>query len=686
MNLYLKGFASESFASEFGQPASLSERCCYTAKILKTCLILSLLALPLLAQEPVRYELQFPNAAHHEAEIRATFSGIRQPVLEVVMSRSSTGRYALHEFAKNVIRFRATDGRGKALSVTHTTPYQWNISGHKGTVTIEYTLFGDRADGTYDGIDQTHAHLNTPATLAWAHGFEKTPSSVKITVPEGSNWKVATQLKSNPDGTWSAPNLDFLMDSPIEVSAHALPEWKVGDAQFRIALHHSGTEAEAAAYARMAEAVVIEEEGVFGAFPKYDNGSYTFLADYLPYVSGDGMEHRDSTVISGVATLAADSMQIIGTLSHEFFHSWNVKRIRPAALQPFDFERANMSGELWFAEGFTNYYGPLTLKRAGISSIDRFTRGMGFAISTVLTAPGRQVFNVIDMSRQAPFVDAAAAIDPVNRGNNFISYYTYGQALALGIDLTIRTQFPGKTLDDWMRTMYRQHPDIQKPYTLEDLQAALADATGSKPFAEEIFRRHIYGMEPMNYEELLGHAGMLLRKSNAGKAWLGGAGLSFSDKGAEISSGTLRDTPLYVAGLDRGDFITEADGKSLKSQGDMEGWLKSKKPGDSGKLKAETRAGKKEVTIVLGESPALELVPYEQVDRPLTAEMTAFRQAWLSSKAIHPLPKLEKYCHVCQRKFAFELEHCPYDGGDLHITPGKVAASGGDQPGRRRPR
>jgi predicted metalloprotease with PDZ domain len=433
----------------------------------------------------------------------------------------------------------------------------------------------------------------------------------------------------------------------------------------------------------MAEAVVSEEEGVFGAFPKYDNGSYTFLADYLPYVSGDGMEHRDSTVISGVATLAADSMQVIGTLAHEFFHSWNVKRIRPAALQPFDFERANMSGELWFAEGFTNYYGPLSLKRAGISSIDRFARGMGFAVSTVLTAPGRKVFNVIDMSRQAPFVDAAAAIDPVNRGNNFISYYTYGQALALGIDLTIRTQFPGKTLDDWMRTMYRQHPDIQKPYTLEDLRTALADATGSTTFAEEIFRKHIYGIEPMNYEELLGHAGLLLRKSNAGKAWLG-AGLSFSDKGAEISSATLRDTPLYAAGLDRGDFITEVDGKSIRSQGDLDGWLKSKKPGDSGKLKAETRAGKKEVTIVLAESPALELVPYEQADRPLTAEMTTFREAWLSSKAIHPLPKLEKYCHVCQRKFAFELEHCPYDGADLHITPGKAAPAGGDQPGRRR--
>jgi predicted metalloprotease with PDZ domain len=670
MNLYLKGTCGG----------------CYTARILKICFFLSFFALPVLAQDAVRYELRFPNAVHHEAEISATFTGIRQPVLEVVMSRSSTGRYALHEFAKNVIRFRATDGQGKELTVIHTTPYQWNVSDHKGTVVVEYTLFGDRADGTYDGIDQTHAHLNTPATLAWAHGFEKTPATVKIVIPEGSNWKVATQLKPAPDGTWQAPNLDFLMDSPIEVSAHALPEWKVGDSQFRIALHHAGTDQEAAAFALMCQAVVTEQEGVFGAFPKYDNGSYTFLADYLPYASGDGMEHRDSTVISGTGNLAENSAQMAGTASHEFFHSWNVKRIRPADLQPFDFERANMSGELWFAEGFTNYYGPLTLKRAGLSSIERFTRGMGFAVSTVLTAPGRQVFDVIDMSRQAPFVDAAAAIDPNNRGNNFISYYTYGQALALGIDLTIRTKFPGKSLDDWMRMMWRQHPDIQKPYTLEELQSALGDATGSKPFAEEIFRKYIYGMEPMNYGELLGNAGLLLRKSSTGKPWIGSQGFDFSDKGCEISGGTLRDSPLYVAGLDRGDRITEADGKQIKTQADFDSWLRSKKPGDTAHLKAETRAGKKEVSLVIGESPAFELLPYEQAGRPLTPEMTAFRDAWLSSKAVHPLPKLEKYCHICQRKFAFELEHCPYDGTDLHITPGKAPAPGAEQQGRRRAR
>jgi predicted metalloprotease with PDZ domain len=652
---------------------------------LKVPILLCLFSNGLLAQEPVRYELRFPNAVHHEAEVRATFSGVKPGVLEVVMSRASTGRYALHEFAKNVYRFRAMDAQGNALQITRPTPYQWNISGHKGTVVIEYTLFGDHADGTYAGFDATHAHMNIPAALAWAHGYENRPASVRIDVPEGSNWTVATQLKPQPDGTWAAPNLDFLMDSPIEVSAHALPEWKVGDSQFRLSLHHTGTDEEAQAYAKMCQAVVTEEEGVFGAFPKYDNGSYTFLVDYLPYVFGDGMEHRDSTSITGTGNLKDGATQLIGTVAHEFFHSWNVKRIRPASLQPFDFERANMSGELWYAEGFTQYYGPLTLRRAGMSSLDRFTRAMGASVNAVLTSPGRQVFNVIDMSRQAPFVDAAAAIDATNRQNNFISYYTYGAAIALGVDLMIRTHFPGKTLDDWMRAMWKEHPDIPKPYTLEDLQTALGDATGSKEFAQKVFQNHIYGMEPMPYEELLSHAGMLLRKSNPGKAWLGTQGFQYTDKGAEISATTLRDTPLYAAGLDRGDVILAFEGKPIKTEAELTAWLGGMKPGDKARLRVESRGGRKEVEVSLGESPALELVTYEEALKPMTPEITAFREAWLSSKAVHPLPKLEKYCHVCQRKYAFEFEHCPYDGQDLHITPGSEKAPQ-QQQGRRRAR
>ena len=598
---------------------------------------LALCLAPLMAQEPVRYELRFPNAAHHEAEVRATFSGVRGRVLEVVMSRASPGRYALHEFGKNIYNVRAADGAGKRLNVTRPNPYQWDVETSGSTVVVDYTLFGDRADGTYDAIDLSHAHLNPPATFAWARGFEKSPVSLKIEIPPASGWTIATQLEPGAAGTWTAPSLDALMDAPLEIGPHILREWNADGARFRVALHSQATDDVAERFQKMCEAVVLEEEGVFGGFPKYDNGSYTFLLDYLPYVSGDGMEHRNSTVITNSRPLTLESAaQRIESVAHEFFHSWNVKRIRPQSLEPFDYERVNMSGELWFAEGFTDYYAPLVLKRAGIMSRDEFMRVTGNAVDTVLTAPGHEVFSAVDMSRRAAFVDGATSSDPQNQANIYISYYTYGRAIALGIDLTIRSQFPGKSLDDWMRAMWRRHPDVQKPYTEQDLEQALAEATGSDKFAREMFQRHIEGLEPMEYAALLAHAGFVLQPASAGKAWIGTPQMSFSDRGIDVTGSTLRGSPLYLAGIDRGDRILE-----FKTRREWDDLAASHKPGDSSTLTVETRTGRKKIEITWAQAPDVEIVSFEQAGRQVTPEITGFRDAWLGSKALRPLPKID---------------------------------------------
>lgn len=602
--------------------------------------LLLLAAVPLLAQKSVRYELRFPNAPHHEAEIRATFRGVPEGSLAIRMSRSSPGRYALHEFAKNVYGVRASDGEGRSLEITRPDPYGWNVSGHHGTVVFEYTLFGDRIDGTYAAIDPTHAHLNLPATLAWARGYEHSPASLHFDMPAGSNWRAATELAAEPDGSWSAPNLEQLMDAPVELSAHVQPEWTIDGKLFRLALHHRGTDTEAAAFAEMCKAVVLEEAGVFGGLPDYDTGSYTFLIDYLPWAGGDGMEHRDSTVITSASDLKTSSSRLIGTVSHEFFHSWNVRRIRPRSLEPFDFERADMSGELWFAEGFTNYYGILTLERAGFSTLDEFADDMGAAVNRVLTSPGRKVHSVVGMSRLAPFVDAANSIDPKNLENTFISYYIYGQALAFGIDLAIRERFPGKSLDDWMRAMWREHPDIDRPYTLEDLQKTLGEVTDPN-FAAGIFQRHIYGMEPVDYAAVAARAGLLLRQKQPAAIWLGASKLEYSKDGVQISSRTLRDSTLYNAGLDDGDRILRWQNKSINDAAALQNWLAKRTAGERVSLRVRQRSGvEKTVEVVLVADPSLELVTYESAHMPVTPEMSQLRAAWLSSKAIHPLPKI----------------------------------------------
>ena len=342
-------------------------------------------------------------------------------------------------------------------------------------------------------------------------------------------------------------------------------------------------------FQKMCEAVVLEEEGVFGGFPKYDNGSYTFLVDYLPYVSGDGMEHRNSTVITNARPLTRESAaQLIGSVAHEFFHSWNVKRIRPRSLEPFDYERVNMSGELWFAEGFTDYYGPLALTRAGLLSRDEFMRIMRNAVNTVLTAPGREVFSAADMSRRAAFIDGAASSDPQNQANTYISYYTYGRALALGIDLAIRSRFPGKSLDDWMRAMWRRHPDVQKPYTAAGPPAGARQATGSSEFAKEMFDRHIEwaGTDGVRVA-LLARAGFVLRPASPGKRGSGSL-MNFSERGIEVTGPTLRGSPLYIAGIDRGDRILD-----FKTRREWDDLAASHKPGDRSTLTVEGAHRKK---------------------------------------------------------------------------------------------
>ncbi|MCL4866762.1 MAG: hypothetical protein KJZ47_12780, partial [Gemmatimonadales bacterium] len=365
---------------------------------------------PAMAQE-VRYEFRMPNAAHHEAEITVIWTNVPagRP-LEARMSRSSPGRYALHEFAKNVYSVRAEDSRGRPLTITRPNPHQWDVAGHDGTVRLSYTLFADRADGTYSQVDRTHAHLNAPATWMWARGMDARPARVTfLDLPAG--WQVATQLfPTDQPNSFTAPSFQYLMDSPVMAADQDIRSWEVtsgGRTQtIRLAIHHAGTRAEVDGYVEMIKKVVREQAALFGELPQFDGGVYTFLACYLPHTSGDGMEHRNSTVLSSSGSLAQAAQGLLGTVSHEFVHAWNVERIRPRSLEPFDFERENMSAELWLAEGFTSHIGPLAIRRAGITDDRSYARSLSGTVNAVLNAPGRKYFSAAEMSMQAPFVDA----------------------------------------------------------------------------------------------------------------------------------------------------------------------------------------------------------------------------------------------------------------------------------------
>src|SRR5262245_14086319 len=242
------------------------------------------------AQAPVSYRVSFPAPEHRWMQVEATFADVpRSGALQLRMSRTSPGRYALHEFAKNVYDVNIRDGSGKTLTATRPDLHEWDVTGHDGTVVVTYRVFGDRTDGTYLSVDASHAHLNMPASLMWARGFEMRPVRIRFEQPAGRQWRVATQLYPTDDPlTFTAPNFHYLMDSPTEFSAFTLRTFSIPNTSgpaltFRIALHHDGTDAEADALARDAEKIVREEMAVFGEFPQYENNNtYTFLADYLP--------------------------------------------------------------------------------------------------------------------------------------------------------------------------------------------------------------------------------------------------------------------------------------------------------------------------------------------------------------------------------------------------------------------
>jgi predicted metalloprotease with PDZ domain len=430
------------------------------------------------------------------------------------------------------------------------------------------------------------------------------------------------------------------MDSPIEFGPIALREFGVGGSRFRFAMHHTGTDAELDGLVKDVEKIVQQEGAIYGEYPDYEPGYYTFLADYLPYANGDGMEHRNSTVISGNLSIAGGRDQILDTVAHEFFHGWNVERIRPKSLEPFDFDRANISGELWLAEGFTQYYGPLTLQRAGLVDLAATARTLTGLVEAV-SGPAHLVRSAEEMSRMATFIDGGRTVDKTNWSISVTSYYPFGGAIALALDLTLRDRSGGRlSLDDFMRAMWRTYGQpggtregyVDRPYTIADAEETLASVSGDRAFARDFFGRFIQGHDVADYARLLARAGFVVRKKNAGSAWLGDLRLDMRN-GVRVGTLIAPSWPVYRAGLDQDDLLQMVDGRPIKEEGDLSTVLRQHKPGDSVSIVFTDRTGKPSTAaVVLADDPHVEIAPVESGAGSLTDAQKAFRREWLGAK------------------------------------------------------
>lgn len=493
--------------------------------------------------------------------------------------------------------------------------------GRKGTVNVTYTLHANHGDGAYAQVNETHGHLNMPATFMYAPGLAASEVDATFNLRKDLGWKVATQLKPIGGHNYFAPDLQYFVDSPTEISNHMLRSFKVDDQTIKFALHHNGTEAEFDTYFEGVKKVVLQQKEVFGELPKYDYGEYVFLGCYIPNATGDGMEHRNSTIITSTRSLAEGGMEgNIGTVSHEFFHGWNVERIRPKSLEPFNFEAVNMSGELWFAEGFTSYYDDLTLTRAGLITSENYIAGLTGTFNYVWNSPGREFFSPIEMSYQAPFVDAARSVDAVNRDNTFISYYSYGSMLGLALDLSLREKM--LNLDDYMKIVWETYGKPFKPYKIDDLHQTLNGYAGQE-FGDTFFNNYIYKSEMPDYERLFNRVGVQLTQNTHKIAF----GMRLINN--EIISNTQIGSSAYNAGLEKGDLLIKIDNMVLNDTVNINTLLENKyKPDDEITVVFKRFASIRDTRMTLKRDFSYRITPFLELTN---AEKTN-RENWLGAE------------------------------------------------------
>jgi predicted metalloprotease with PDZ domain len=480
----------------------------------------------LAAQAPlaIAYRIAMPDPASHLYEIAVDVDGVRAATLPLQLPVWSPGRYAKMDFARNVQEFRATGANGRPLRWDKTDGSRWVVTtAGSRSVRVRYRVFANMLSGTFSVLDTAHANWNGASLFMYVEGHKPNPVTLDVEPPAG--WQVVNgDTRTRGQTRFRFENYDRLVDTPTEVApAVLLDSFVVDGRRYRTMVHHNGPAPATARerFVRDVEKIVRYENSVFGPPPLEQ---YTFLFN-IGYPGGDGMEHLYSTQIVNSATWndSASVLPGLTTAAHEYFHVWNVKRVRPVALGPFDYTREQYQPSLWVAEGWTQYYGLTALGRGGVVDRDAFYSTMAGLMQTNLTAPGRKEVSARMASFHAPFWDGAAQPQPNNGSQTFLSYYTKGAGLALYLDLYLRAKSAnGRSLDDVFDLLKRRTWNAKstsyylqgRGYTERDVEQAASEVAGEDMRAW--FDRHVGGTEDVDYDAMLARAGLRLVR---GEQW-----------------------------------------------------------------------------------------------------------------------------------------------------------------------
>ena len=601
-------------------------------------------------EQPLRsitYRLSMSRPVSHLFEVTIEVElpeGQTPGSLDFQMPKWSPGRYAVFDFAKNVQQFEALGGicpleaqcKMPTFPVTRVDDQTWRVATmNTNRLTIRYKVFGNDLSGTFSQLDSRHANYNGGSIFMYIVNHKPDPLKLEINPPAG--WRITNgRMTSRDQREWQFPNWDILIDTPTEIAPDStLDEFQVDGKQYRVMVHSFGNEGgKRAALVRDIEKIVRAETAMWGP-PEFD--SYTFLIHFAADDhSGDGMEHLTSTQIIEPGALGEDEVygDALETVAHEFFHVWNVKRLRPVELGPWDFTNPANTRALWIAEGFTNYYGHLMLRRAGLWDDTRFFRTENQTVTGIENALGSHLMSAEESSLLAPFLDDAPHAQRTNLANTSISYYPKGELMALVLDLLIRGKSDGKvSLDDVMRRMYDEFylksPNATyylrgRGYTPEDLQRVASEVSGSD--LNNFFQRYIRGVEVLPYDEAFAYVGMHLVRQQAREPFNAGVAIDWEKTGTLTIASVRNDSPAEDAGLQEGDEIVSLGRKNIS----RENWLVALaryKQGDRIPITVKRDRRTIQTTIVLREPERFEYKIEEQKDA--TAKQKALRQAWL---------------------------------------------------------
>lgn len=503
----------------------------------------------------VEYTVEVKDKTERLFHVTTHIKNIRGPRLALALPTWTPGWYTIENYAKNILRFTATDARGQRLPLRMSRKQTWNVE-TKGLneIKIDFDYRADVLGLNQAKIADDFAFFTGTQLFLEPVGHRDAPSTVRFRVPAG--WKIISALKETADPlVFTAADYDTLVDSPTEMGNFDVTRFEVeGKPHYFVATPAGAFSAEKSRqFTEMFGKFARAEAAIFGGLP-YEK--YVAFYFFMPPESnaGGAVEHANSYVAFGPRGEVATPEMIVGTAAHEFFHLWNVKRFRPAEMWPYDYSREQESPLLWVSEGFTNYYTNVALFRSGLRTPEKFLESVSNAITFNESNEARGYISPADASTSTWL----GYDTPVAFG---ISYYTQGQNLGALLDLSIRHDTAGRAgLDDVMRSLYRDFGQRGRGFTADDL-TAVTNRIAGRDYAD-FFRRHAFGVEVPPYDQILGYAGYKLEKGTRKTADLGLSDAKFSGGGLELVR--LRpDSPATRAGLAPGDVILKLDGQDF---------------------------------------------------------------------------------------------------------------------------